>query len=231
MAFSTPTGEGLRTIEFVVPDVYCAACISTIESALTVLPQVSAARVNLSKRRVKVTFFPERGRLSEVEAAIRASGYRCHVLDPSADRGSDPALAELVRAMAVAGFAAMNIMLFSVSVWAGADASTRDLFHWISAAIALPAIAYAGQPFFRSAFAALRVGRTNMDVPITIGVSLATGLSLYETAISGAHAYFDASTMLLSSCSSAGPSTTSCGSGPAVRCRTCCAWPRALRRE
>src|SRR5207249_2572658 len=150
--------------------VYCAACINTIETALTALPQVNTARVNLSKRRVKVTFTPELGPLSEVEDTIRASGYRCHALDPSADAGADPALGDLVRAMAVAGFAAMNIMLFSVSVWAGADASTRDLFHWISAAIALPAIAYAGRPFFRSAFAALRVGRTNMDVPITIGI-------------------------------------------------------------
>ncbi len=88
-------------------------------------------------------------------------------------------------------------MLFSVSIWSGADLATRDLFHWISAVIALPAIAYAGLPFFRSAWRALRVGRTNMDVPITIGVLLATLLSLYETIVSGEHAYFDASTTLL----------------------------------
>ena len=36
--------------------------------------------------------------------------------------------------------------------------------------IALPAIAYAGRPFFRSAWRALRHGRINMDVPIALGV-------------------------------------------------------------
>ncbi|MDI1295540.1 MAG: copper-translocating P-type ATPase, partial [bacterium] len=45
--------------------------------------------------------------------------------------------------------------------------------------------------------AALRVGRTNMDVPISIGVLLATGMSLYETIIGGAHAWFDGAVMLL----------------------------------
>ena len=36
-----------------------------------------------------------------------------------------------------------------------------------------------------------------MDVPISIGVTLATALSLFETIRSGDHAYFDGATMLL----------------------------------
>jgi P-type Cu2+ transporter len=190
-------GDGTRQLEFAVPDAHCANCIRTIETALAQLPLVSVARVNLSKRRVRVTFDADRGSPSELAETIRKSGYHTFVIDAEADDTGDPVLRELVRAMAVAGFAAGNIMLFSVSIWAGADASTRDLFHWISALIALPAVAYAGVPFFRSAWRALRVGRTNMDVPITIGVILATVLSLNETVVSGEHAYFDASTTLL----------------------------------
>ena len=197
LAYSVPAAGGARSIEFVVPDVYCAACIVSIETALEKLPQVISARVNLSKRRVRIGFRPEVGSPIELAAAIAASGYRNHPLDPAANSARDVALGELVRSLAVAGFAAANIMLFSVSVWSGADLPTRNLFHWVSALIALPAIVYAGRPFYRSAFAALRVGRTNMDVPITVGISLATGLSLFETITSGEHAYFDASTMLL----------------------------------
>ena len=103
----------------------------------------------------------------------------------------------LVRALAVAGFAAGNIMMLSVAVWSGADAEARDLFHWLSAAIALPCLAYSGRVFFRSAWQALSHGRTNMDVPISIGVLLAFGMSLYETVHHGPHAYFDAATSLL----------------------------------
>jgi Cu2+-exporting ATPase len=103
----------------------------------------------------------------------------------------------LLRALAVAGFAAGNVMLLSVSVWSGAQDATRDLFHWLSAMIALPAVAYAGRPFFYSAVNALRLGRVNMDVPISLGVLLASFMSLFETINGAQHAYFDAAVTLL----------------------------------
>jgi Cu2+-exporting ATPase len=95
----------------------------------------------------------------------------------------------------------MNVMMLSIPVWSGSVSDMlpeqRDFFHWLSALIALPAAAYAGQPFFRSAFKALRAGGVNMDVPISIGVILALGMSLVETVHHAEHAYFDAAIMLL----------------------------------
>ncbi len=196
-ALSRRLGDGTAQLEFAVPDAHCAACIRTIETSLAALPMVRTARVNLTRRRVRIVYDPAQGSPATFAPTIKAAGYHTYVLDPSQESDGDPVLAELIRALGVAGFAAGNIMLFSVSVWSGANDATRDLFHWISALIALPAIAYAGRIFFRSAWRALRVGKTNMDVPISIGVILATALSLFETINSGHHAYFDGATMLL----------------------------------
>lgn len=188
--------DGSRRICFAVPDAYCAACIEAIETELSAVEGVRQARVNLSQRRVVIQH-AEGADLAAFGPAITRSGYRNFPVDPADVSSADKAMGELVRSLAVAGFAAGNIMLFSVSVWSGADAATRDMFHWLSALIALPAVAYAGRPFFRSAFAALRAARTNMDVPIAIGILATTALSLFETVRGGHNAYFDASTMLL----------------------------------
>lgn len=188
--------DGSRRICFAVPDAYCAACIEAIETELSAVDGVRQARVNLSQRRVVIQH-EQSADLAAFGPAITRSGYRNFPVDPADVSSADKAMGELVRSLAVAGFAAGNIMLFSVSVWSGADAATRDMFHWLSALIALPAVAYAGRPFFRSAFAALRAGRSNMDVPIAIGILATTALSLFETVRGGHNAYFDASTMLL----------------------------------
>jgi P-type Cu2+ transporter len=58
-------------------------------------------------------------------------------------------------------------------------------------------VVYAGQPFFRSAAQALRARRLNMDVPISLGVTLATAMSLYQTARGSEQVYFDAAVTLL----------------------------------
>jgi Cu2+-exporting ATPase len=190
-----PAPDSIESL-FAVPTLHCAGCIAKIENGLSKVPGVEGARVNMTAKRVAIRHDPA---LSppELKAAIAAIGFDA---EPLADPGVDVAAAEnrgLIRALAVAGFAAMNIMLLSVSIWSGADGATRQMFHWLSALIALPTIAYAGQPFFRSAFAALRQGRTNMDVPISIGVLLTTGMSLYETLTGGHHAWFDGAVMLL----------------------------------
>ncbi|HMQ19499.1 MAG TPA: nitrogen fixation protein FixI, partial [Sphingopyxis sp.] len=137
--------------------------------------------------------------MPDLIGAFSLLGFEAHPIgDGPADADAEAANSrELLRAVAVSGFAMMNIMLLSVSVWSGATGATRDLFHWLSAMIALPTVAYAGRPFFRSAWRVLRHRRTNMDVPISIGVLITTALSLHETIISGPHAYFDGVVMLL----------------------------------
>jgi Cu2+-exporting ATPase len=189
-------GDRLRQTDLSVSGMHCGGCIRKIEAGLGTLPGVEHARVNLSTRRVAIRWRDTAESPPPFLETLRALGYEAHLYDMGAD-DKDPVLAELVRALAVAGFASANIMLLSVSVWSGADGATRDLFHWISAAVAFPALVYSGQIFFRSAWRSLRHGQINMDVPISVGVSLAFGLSLYDTIHHGAYAYFDAAISLL----------------------------------
>ena len=186
----------LTETSFSVPGMRCAGCISKLETGLPRTAGIVSARVNLTAKRVAIAHLPALTP-PELQAAIAGLGFEAQPLGQALASDTADDSRELLRAMAVAGFAAMNVMLLSVSVWSGATGATRELFHWLSAMIALPAVAYAGRPFFKSAWAALRSGHTNMDVPISIGVVLACALSLFETITGGAHAYFDSAVMLL----------------------------------
>lgn len=178
-----------------VPSMHCASCMAKVEGGLTALPGVSSARVNLTARQVRVTHDATLDARMLV-AALDAVGYEAQ---PRSEELGPPvsAAAPLLAPLAVAAFATMNVMMLSAGIFAGAGGATREMFHWISAGIGVPAILYSGRPFFTSAWSAVRHWTTNMDVPITIGVFLATALSLYETVTGGKDAWFDGTLMLL----------------------------------
>lgn len=196
-ALAQGDGSAAGKMVLSVPAAHCAACIATIESGLAALPGVKSARVNLTMRRVSVqadnALAPD-----VVIKALERLGYEAHELDAGllSATETDRQGRDLLMRLGVAGFSMMNVMLLSVAVWSGADDATRDMFHWISAAIALPTVAFVGQPFFKNAWAALRVGRLGMDVPISLALILASSISLFETWAGGHHAYFDAAVML-----------------------------------
>lgn len=185
----------LRQTDLSIPGISCGGCIRKIEDALGRLPGVARARVNLSTRRVAVDWRESEGP-PPLGETLSGLGYDVYLHEAQTE-AKDPQLGRLVRALAVAGFASMNIMGLSISIWSGAAGETRELFHWLSAAIALPTLAYSGRIFFQSAWQALRRGQTNMDVPISLGVLLAFAMSLYDTIQRLPHAYFDAAVSLL----------------------------------
>jgi P-type Cu2+ transporter len=195
-AIAGPPDEPARLM-LSLPGIHCAGCISGVERALKAVPGVREARVNLTLKRAAIDAAPDVA-AADLIAALDRAGHVAHELDPGAlgATGLDRAGRDLLTRLGVAGFAMMNVMLLSVAVWSGASDHTRELMHWVSALIALPVVAWAGVPFYRNALAALSARRLNMDVPISLALILTCGMSLFETALAGRHAYFDAALAL-----------------------------------
>lgn len=198
-AFVVRSGD-VNKLSLSITGAKCGGCLSKIENAVGALQGIESVRLNLSNGRLGVAW---KGPLSadSIAETISSLGYGVSAFSASgAEVQKQQEERSLLIAMGVAGFAAANIMLLSVSVWAGhgemGDA-TRQGLHVLSGAIAFPVIAFSGRPFFLSAFRALKHRNVNMDVPISLAVSLAFCVSVFETITGGHDAYFDACVMLL----------------------------------
>lgn len=192
--------DGIHELHLMVDGASCAACVWLIESIYSKDMDVVDARLNLSTSRLTIKWRGSADRAGGLAEMVSRLGFRLVPFDPSClDVAQAQEETDLLRATGIAGFAAGNVMILSVAVWVGVDMgpATKDLLHWISALVGLPAIFYAGLPFYRSAIAALRGGRLNMDVPIAVGITMTAAMSLSETIRSGPYAYFDAALTLL----------------------------------
>lgn len=194
------TKGALKSLTLSVRGAKCGGCLSKIENAVGGVPGVEHVRMNLSNGKLSVAW---QGATSANTIVDRVTSLGYGVSAYSEDGSEASAKREeraLLISMGVAAFAVANIMLLSVSVWGGhgeMGSDTRMALHAISGLIALPVLVFSGRHFFQSAWSALKHGHANMDVPISLALTLAFGVSVWETLAAGDHAYFDASVMLL----------------------------------
>ena len=189
-------------LNLLVDGAHCAACIQAVEMAVAGEPGLVEARLNLTLRRLSLRWRGDPALGDRLAAKVKDAGYTSVPFDPAFLENSDQqAWRHLLRSLALAGFASSNAMMLSIPVWVGIATDmaegTRLLLQAISALVAIPAVILGGRVFYRSAWAAVRAGRTNIDVPITLGLLLTLGISMAELMRGGAHVYFDSAASLL----------------------------------
>ncbi len=188
------SGDGpIREVNLLVEGIHCAACVWLIEQGLGAIDGVAEARVNLTGQRLRLQWDSTRLRLSALLRRLAELGYAAVPFNPQAAEGSlQRENRRLLFRMAFAAFAAMNLMWISIALYAGADEGEfRNLFHWVGFAIATPALAYSGWPFYAGAWRGLRQLRLGMDLPIAIGASITYLYSSYVTLAGTGHVYWD----------------------------------------
>src|SRR5690349_4244233 len=131
-SFARDRGDNQAEMELALEGVTCGGCIARIEGGLRKLPGVLDARVNFSNRRAHVTWNNTVTAPAAIVTAVERMGYRAHPFVARKVEDQEAIEADgLMSRLAVAGFAAMNIMLLSVSVWSGnasdITSETRDL--------------------------------------------------------------------------------------------------------
>jgi Cu2+-exporting ATPase len=192
--------DGAWQLDLMLAGLSCGACVWLVEQALAAEPDVTRARAALTTRRLVLSWRGARDRAEAFAALLARLGFRAVPFSPPCIEAADDAETRAItRALGIAAFGAMNVMLVSVAVWVGTDMgeATRAAMHWLAALIGLPTIAVAGLPFYRRAWASIRARRANMDVAISIAVLATAAMSLSEALRNGPYTWFDGATTLL----------------------------------
>jgi len=191
-----------REASLILEGITCAACIWLIEQYIAGLPGIEQVRVNYATQRALVRWDESRIKLSEILQAIRKIGYRALPYNPDQQqelhrrqRGQQQ------RRLAVAGLFGMQVMMLSISLyagaWSGMEQSFEQFFRWLSLGLTLPVMLYSAVPFFRSAWRDLAQRRVGMDVPVSVALLIAFVSSCLATFGNHGEIYFDSIVMFV----------------------------------
>jgi Cu2+-exporting ATPase len=201
-SFVRPLGGTEREASLILEGIVCAACVWLNERHLASLPGVLEVAVNYSTQRARVRWDESRIHLSRILQAVSEIGYLAHPYDPSrAQEVFERERRGLLRRLVVAGAFGMQVMILAVSLYAGTftgiEEEFRTLFDWLSLALTLPVLGYSAQPFFRSALRDLRRRRPGMDVPVSLGLTIAFTGSVWATVTGRGEVYYDSVVMFV----------------------------------
>ncbi|WP_303765757.1 heavy metal translocating P-type ATPase [Abiotrophia defectiva] len=189
------------TQNFALTGMSCASCAANIESAVSSLPEVSAASVNLATEVLSVTYQP--GAINEeiICQTVAEAGYQAQVLADQAgasqaqiQQEADQAAqakashqAALWRRFWQSAIFALPLLCLAMAEMVGLTLPTwlshrggGQLFVSLQLALTLP-ILWLGRSFFLNGFKHLVKGHPNMDSLVALGTSAAVAYSLYSS--------------------------------------------------
>lgn len=172
----------LRKVRLFLPEIHCSSCIWLLENLHKLNNGVLSSEVNFVKKEASITFNISIVSFQELATLLDKIGY-----PPKFSGGNDNKQNSTSKAMfyklGVAGFCFSNIMLFSFPEYLNFDSSFlefRAFFSWLIFGFSIPVILYAAKDYWMSAFKALRAKTLNLDVPITLGITVLYGRSVYD---------------------------------------------------
>jgi Cu2+-exporting ATPase len=185
-----------------IEGMHCTACSWLIERTLGRLPGVAEVSVNAGARRARIVFDGRSLALGRIVGELGRIGYRALPLDRGAlDDARRRETRDAQKRLAVAGFGAMQAMMYASALWfgafEGADAATRDMFRWLTLLATTPVVFYSAAPFFAGALRLLKARRLGMDVPVALAVALIFAGSTVEIFTGGPDIWFDSAAMFV----------------------------------
>jgi len=193
-------GVATRKSIFPVGGMTCASCVARVEEALSSVPGVISASVNLASEKVTVEYLEGMG-LADMRRTVKDAGYE---LGPEAQALEDVTTAAQREIRVLRNRFIVAVILASIIMVLGFTPSFvgQSYLLW---ALATPVQFWAGLRFYRGAWGALKHKTSDMNTLIAVGTSVAYFYSmiavifpgLFATGVLEPHLYFDTSAMII----------------------------------
>lgn len=200
--FVSSDADRNKEAKLIIEGISCPACTWLIESRIAKLKGIKQVTVNYSTQRCQLVWQDNEIALSDILESISQLGYNALPYNHKQREliYENERKSQLLR-LGIAGLFGMQVMMIAIALYFGEASGIEDqyriFFHWISLLLTLPVLLFSGKPIFAGAFRDLKNKQLGMDVPISLGLSIAFCSSLWSTFQQSGHVYFDSIVMFI----------------------------------
>lgn len=200
--FVTSDANCYKEAKLIIEGINCPACTWLIESRIAKLNGIKKVSVNYSTQRCQIGWQESEISLSRILESISQLGYSALPYNHKQREQlyENERKSQLLR-LGIAGLFGMQVMMVAIALYFGDVSGIEDryrfFFNWISLLLTLPVLLFSGKPLFVGALRDLKNKQLGMDVPITLGLSIAFIGSLWSTLQQNGHVYYDSIVMFI----------------------------------
>ena len=193
---------GFSKVSFFIPEIHCASCIWLLENLNSLNPGIIQSIVNFPKKEINITFRENEISLRKLVELLVSIHYIPEINQHSIDKPStDQSDKKLFIKIGIAAFSFMNAMIYHFPQYLPGhqflEANIREMFGWLSIALAIPALTYSASDYFLTAYKSLKKGIISIDLPIAMGLIMLFSQSLIEIISGKGIGYIDSLTGLV----------------------------------
>ncbi len=187
-----------KTMEFYLEGIHCLACLWLIEKLPEYLDGALLCRLDMQRSVATVTM-KNNAFFSSVARELNNLGYKPHPLkrNQSIHDLKNKEERKMLLKIGIAGAAAGNIMMYAISIYAGADGKLAHLFNIITILFAMPVLLYCSSPFYKNAWNAIKNRTLSIDIPISMALIMGGIFGVYNEIIGVNENFFDSLTALV----------------------------------
>lgn len=207
-----------ETTELAIEEMTCASCVGRVEKALTQLPGVLEASVNLATERARVRHLAGVVAITDLEAAVEKAGYKTRRLSAATASADDQDTERreheargLRRSLLIAATLTLPVFILEMG-----SHLVPAMHHWVMQVLGQQTSWYLqfvlatlvlfgpGLRFFRKGIPALLRGAPDMNSLVSVGTAAAYGYSVVATFVpevlpqGTANVYFEAAAVIVS---------------------------------
>ncbi|MBE7437762.1 MAG: heavy metal translocating P-type ATPase [Spirochaetales bacterium] len=196
------TEAGKKKGTFSIPALHCPSCIWLSERILKDIPGIESYRISLTAMRLSICYDPAKVRLRTIAGRLARTGYGLFPVSQGGRADQEKqSTRDLLQRMGVAGFFSGNMMILSLSLYAGffstMDPHIKNLFHIVAFLFTLPVLLYSARPIFQSALALFQKKLPGMEILTVSGIGIAFFYSSWVMLSGNGEVYFDSITFVV----------------------------------
>lgn len=178
-----------------LPQIHCSSCVWLLEHLYKLNPGIMRSQTDFIRKTIFIVYRHRETSLRSVVELLATLGYEPELKLVHSTRPKKSTVnRDRIYRLTVAGFCFGNIMLLSFPEYLSGghiDPVMNRVFSYLNLGLSLPVLLYSAREFFLSAWQGLRAKFLNIDLPLSLSLTITFGRSMYEILSGTGAGYLD----------------------------------------